>query len=198
MLPKCPFQHSHHTTPCFSFRGICSHVELCRKEDPFQHPKGGSCLSLGSELSEKTHMLTKQETLLGRGAQVESSRVREPRRTVLPCGSQSHLLGWWGSFLGCPWPIILTRGPSWWRQDVPARGFWEICRTCGLVFPLSSFWLFPNLSGQWELVSSAFLTRTACCKITHETGYCLSWSGWAVSVFGSPNRIICTSVSSRK
>ena len=71
MLPKCPFQHSHHTTPCFSFRGICSHVELCRKEDPFQHPKGGSCLSLGSELSEKTHMLTKQETLLGRGTQAE-------------------------------------------------------------------------------------------------------------------------------
>ena len=31
-------------------------------------------------------MLTKQETLLGKGARAESSRVREPRRTVLPCG----------------------------------------------------------------------------------------------------------------
>ena len=29
-------------------------------------------------------MLTKQEVLLGRGAQMESSRVREPRRTALP------------------------------------------------------------------------------------------------------------------
>ena len=32
-------------------------------------------------------MLTKQEILLGKGAQVESSRVMETRRTALPCGS---------------------------------------------------------------------------------------------------------------
>ena len=37
-------------------------------------------------------MLTKQETLLGRGAQVEGSRVREPRRTALPLGLQSWVL----------------------------------------------------------------------------------------------------------
>ena len=29
-------------------------------------------------------MLTKQEILLGKGTQVESRRVREPRRTALP------------------------------------------------------------------------------------------------------------------
>ena len=29
-------------------------------------------------------MLTKQEILLGKGTRVESSRVREPRRTALP------------------------------------------------------------------------------------------------------------------
>ena len=48
-----------------------------------------SCLILGNELSEKTHVLTKQETLLGKNPQpwVESSRVRESRRTVLPGGS---------------------------------------------------------------------------------------------------------------
>ena len=27
----------------------------CRKEDPFQGPKLGSCLTLGNELSEETH-----------------------------------------------------------------------------------------------------------------------------------------------
>ena len=64
----------------------------CRKEDPFQGLKLGSCLTLGNELSEKTHVLTKQETLLGKGTQVESSRVREPRRTALPCGSKSRVL----------------------------------------------------------------------------------------------------------
>ena len=40
----------------------------CRKGDPFQGLRVGSCLTLGNELSEETHMLTKQETLLGRHA----------------------------------------------------------------------------------------------------------------------------------
>ena len=42
---------------------------LCsRKEDPFQGLKLGSCLTHGNELSEETHVLTKQEILLGKGA----------------------------------------------------------------------------------------------------------------------------------
>ena len=63
-----------------------------RKEDPFQGPKLGSCLTLRNELSKETHVLTKQEILLGKGTRVESSRVREPRRTALPRGSQSRVL----------------------------------------------------------------------------------------------------------
>ena len=55
----------------------------CRKRDPFQGPKPGSCLTLGNELSEETHVLTKQEILLGKGTRGESSRVREPRRAAL-------------------------------------------------------------------------------------------------------------------
>ena len=39
--------------------------------DPFQGPKLGSCLTLGNELSEETHVLTKQEILLGKGTRVE-------------------------------------------------------------------------------------------------------------------------------
>ena len=64
----------------------------CGKGDPFQGPKLGSCLRLRNELSEETHVLTKQEILLGKGTRVESSRVREPRRTALPRGSQSRVL----------------------------------------------------------------------------------------------------------
>ena len=67
----------------------------CRKKEPFQGPKLGSCLTLGNELSEGTHVLTKQEIFLGKGSQVESSRVREPRRTALPRGSQSQIVWWW-------------------------------------------------------------------------------------------------------
>ena len=40
-------------------------------------------------------MLTKQETLLGRGTQVESSRARGPKRTALSRGSQSR--GFYGN-----------------------------------------------------------------------------------------------------
>ena len=64
----------------------------CRKGDPFQGLKLGSCLTLRDELSEETHVLTKQEILLGKGTQVKSNRVREPRRTALPHGSQSQVL----------------------------------------------------------------------------------------------------------
>ena len=64
----------------------------CRKADPFQGLKLGSCLTHGNELS---YLLTKQEILLGKGTQGESSRVREPRRTALPRGSQSRVLWQW-------------------------------------------------------------------------------------------------------
>ena len=64
----------------------------CRKGDPFQGPKLGSCLTLRNELSEETHVLTKQEVLLGKGTWVESSRVREPRRTALSHGLHSWVL----------------------------------------------------------------------------------------------------------
>ena len=66
--------------------------DCCRKVDPFQGLKLGSCLTLGNELSEETHVLTKQETLLGKGTRVESGRVMEPRRSALPRGSQCRVL----------------------------------------------------------------------------------------------------------
>ena len=65
----------------------------CRKADPFQGPKLGSCLTLGSELSEETHVLTEEEILLAHGAWVGRGRVREPRRAALPHGSQSWVYG---------------------------------------------------------------------------------------------------------
>ena len=38
-------------------------------------------------------MLTKQEILLGNGTRVESSRVREPRRTAVPHGLGFMVMG---------------------------------------------------------------------------------------------------------
>ena len=62
------------------------------KGDLFQGLRVGSCPTLGNELSEESHMLRKQESLLRRDAWEESRRVREPRRTAAPCGSQSWVL----------------------------------------------------------------------------------------------------------
>ena len=46
--------------------------EFCFKMgNHFQGPRVDSCLTLGNELSKETHVLTKQETLLGRGTWAE-------------------------------------------------------------------------------------------------------------------------------
>ena len=45
-------------------------------------------------------MLTKQEILLGKGTRVESSRVREPRRTALPHGFYGDSLWGFMGFMG--------------------------------------------------------------------------------------------------
>ena len=65
---------------------------LLQEGGPLPGPETGLLSTLGNELSEETHVLTKQEILLGKGTRVESSRVREPRRTALPHGSQSRVL----------------------------------------------------------------------------------------------------------
>ena len=65
---------------------------LLQEEGHLPGPKSGSCLTLGNELSEETHTLTKQEIFLGKGTRVESRRVREPRKTALTHGSQSQVM----------------------------------------------------------------------------------------------------------
>ena len=62
--------------------------------------------------------------------------------------------------------------PRWMQERILGGG-----QTCGV-----SFWPFPNSSGWWWLISSVFLTRTSCCKITHANSYYGAWPGWAVSV----------------
>ena len=52
----------------------------------------GFYLALGNELSEETHVLTKEETILGRGTWGKSSRVRQLSGTALPCGFQSRVV----------------------------------------------------------------------------------------------------------
>ena len=134
-------------TNCHTFGGwkqqkcIFSWV-CCRKGDPFQGPKLGSCLTLENELSEETHVLTKQEILLGKGTRVESSRAREPRRTALPCGLS---VGFYGD--GISFRVVFSQ--SFWLRVLPGgaclvqpngcqrEGFWEVVRHVVSPFDLS-------------------------------------------------------------
>ena len=76
---------------------------------------------------------------------------------------------------------------AWLRQEGFQRGgFWEVGRTYRLASP-PSFWPFLNSSSGWQLVSSLFLTRTSCCRITHAYGYCDTWPWQMVSVSDSSN-----------
>ena len=123
----------------------------CRKGDPFQGLKLGSCLTLGNELSEETHVLTKQEILLGKGTRVESSRVREPRRTgllgfvVMGSVSRLSLANHSGSesFLGVH---------TLFSQDGCQReGFWELVGH--VVSPFDLFRTLPVGGGLLVLCS---------------------------------------------
>ena len=65
----------------------------CRKGHPFQSPTVGSSNIWEWIVQRDTHV-DKARDFTGRGAWVESSRVREPRRTALPRGSQPQV-SWW-------------------------------------------------------------------------------------------------------
>ena len=109
-------------------------------------------------------------------------RVGDPRRTALPRGSTVSGLWWCNQFLGCPWPITLTLGLSWWHTHCPAKmdasekdsGRWKSTWCLLLTFP-RLFWLVVANS-------SIFLTRMSYCKIIHSGGYYGAWPGGAVSV----------------
>ena len=61
-----------------------------------QGPRVGSYLTLQKELSKETPVVTKQERgFIGKGCWARGSGVKEPRKTALPHGPQSHVLCCW-------------------------------------------------------------------------------------------------------
>ena len=124
----------------------------CRKADPFQGPKLGSCLTLRNELSEEIHVLTKQEILLGKGTRVEGSRVREPRRTALLLCHVAHSLRVYGDGVrfwvvsgqsSCLAQFGLTQGSSWWHWHLPAKMDSHVKDSGRLVGHIMCWWLLP-------------------------------------------------------
>ena len=124
--------------------------------------------------------MTKQETLLGRGTRVESSRVREPRRTAVPRDCRGFMLP------DCLWPIILSQGFLVTHvslgQDGFQAGFWEVAGHP--VPPLTFLELFRLVMAcQFHVPSQALVSES-------DSGRQLLWylrrvvpASWAASVF---------------
>ena len=123
----------------FSFVSSSTLGNVVGRRTPFQGLKLGSCLTLGNQLSEETRVLTKQEVLLGKGTWVESSRVREARRTALPVACSLGFYGdgisFWGVFSQSFCLRVLSGGarlvqPRWMPMRRILGGGW----TCGVSF----------------------------------------------------------------
>ena len=126
-----------------------------------------------------------KETLLGRGAQAESRRVRETGRTAPLHGSEPQVFGdglHFCAVFGQSFRVLPGGPPIGQARWMPARRILGGGRAHGI-----SFWPFPNSWGWWWLISSVFLTRTYCCKITHSNCYYGAWPGWVISVNVTPN-----------
>ena len=147
---------------CFIFLRWPSYLSIlidpwicCRKGDPFQGPKVGSCLTLRSELSEETHMLIKQEILLGKGARVESRRVREPRRSVTWLAVSGFMVMGWVSRLSLAShsdsESFLVVHALFSQDGCQRGGFWEVVGQVVSPFDLSR----TLLVGGGQLVPSS-------------------------------------------
>ena len=159
----------------------CSHnLKVLRKGEHFQGPKLGSCLTLGNELSEETHCRQSKRFYWERAPGWRAAGKGNPGEQLCHMACS---LGFYGDgisfrvvFSQLFWLRVLPGGahlvqPRW----MPARRILGGGQTHGI-----SFWPFLNSCGWWWLISSMFLTKTSCRKITHVNGYCGSW--WFQSV----------------
>ena len=70
-------------------------LEVLQEGGPLPGPETGLLSNTQKWIVRGVTCADKQEILSGKGTQVESSRVREPRRTALSHGLQSGVLWWW-------------------------------------------------------------------------------------------------------
>ena len=112
---------------------MCSESSLgfvAERRTPSQAPSMSSCLKLRNDLTEETHMLTKQKTSLGRDTQVESSRVREHRQPVCDV---AHSLTVYGNGVSSYWSFLNPPSQRSRKHHVPYWGFLLWDNSCKLL-----------------------------------------------------------------
>ena len=145
-------------------------IKLLQEGGPLPGPESGLLSYTQKWIVWGDTCADKARDFIGKGHQGGEQKVRESRRTALPCGLQ---FGFYGDGISFPvvfsqsfWLRVLPGGahitqPRW----IPARRILGGGRIRGV-----SFWPFLNSSSWWWLISSMFLTRTSCCKTTHANG----------------------------
>ena len=153
----------------------------CRKGDPFQGPKLGSCLTLGKELSEETRA-DKTRDFIGKG-HPGGEQEGEGTRENCPAAWLA-VLGFMVMGLVSGWSLANLSNSVFPGGARIAQPRWTLARGIlgsGQTGSVSSR-PFPNSSGWWWLISSVFFIRISCHKTTHADGYYGAWPGWAVSI----------------
>ena len=122
----------------------------CKKGDPFQGPKVGSCLTLKDEMSKETQVLTKQETVgkrhlggdqQGKGTQENCSAMWLAVSGFMVMGLVSGLSLANASDSGS-FPVVHT---SLSQAGFQCEHFWEVGRTYHLLPPpLGLFGILPG------------------------------------------------------
>ena len=111
-------------SPNYLYEGPVS--KCCKEGDPFQGQRVGSCLTLWMSCPRRHVLTTSKKTLLQRGTQAESSRVKGNQENFTACGSQSQSFDDGVGFRlvsGQSSCLVhsLIQGPSWWCTHVSAR-----------------------------------------------------------------------------
>ena len=106
---------------------------------------------------------------IGKGAQGESRRAREPSRTALFHGDGSSFQLSLANHSDSESFLVVH---ALFSQDGCQRGFWEVVRHVVSPFDLSR--TLP--------VGGGLLVPCSCLKTALANGYCRAWPGWVVSV----------------
>ena len=152
----------------------------CRKGDPFQGPKLGSCLTLGNELSEETQADKARDFIVNGhpGGELEGQGNQENCSAAWRAVSGFMVMG-----LVSGWSLanhpnsesFLVAHASLSQEGCKEGDSWKWTDTRCLLLT------FPQLLGLLEAYS-VFLIRIFCHKTTHANGYYGAWPGWVVSV----------------
>ena len=157
-------------------------MSACGQEgEPLPGPKSGLLFNTRKWIVQGDTCADRGKGAFEKAAPVENIKVRELRRTALPCSSKSqglsgtvsfqvvcgqsscatHIWSDSGSFLGTHASLSQDRFQH--------KGFWEIGRTYyGLSSP-RSFGPLPNSSSWfcWWLISFVFFIGTSCCEASY-------------------------------